>query len=131
MPKASETLLEIDLNALKRNYKYLNAQLQPGTKMMAVVKAFAYGSDSIAVARKLVDLGIDYFAVAYAGEGETLRNANIPTPVLVLHPLPGSFHTIVNRCLEPSIYSAKMLEEFISYAEEHNQTDYPDRKSVV
>src|SRR5690606_36488870 len=73
----------------------------------------------------LVELGADYFAVAYANEGETLRNAKIETPILVLHPLPINFEVIVNRCLEPSIYSRKMLEEFITYAEEKKQTNYP------
>lgn len=125
MPKATETLLEIDLNALDNNYKYLTSKLKPETKVLAVVKAFAYGSDSVVIAKELVELGVDYFAVAYANEGETLRNANIETPILVLHPLPVNFEIILNRCLEPSIYSRKMLEDFIAFAEEKNQTNYP------
>lgn len=125
MPKARETLLEIDLNALDNNYRYLTSKLKPGTKIMAVVKAFAYGSDSVVVAKELVQLGIDYFAVAYANEGETLRNASIETPILVLHPLPVNFGQIVNRCLEPSIYSRKTLVEFIAFAENNNQRHYP------
>src|SRR5690606_11519447 len=125
MPKARETLLEIDLNALDTNYRYLTSKLKPGTKVLAVVKAFAYGSDSVVIAKELAELGIDYFAVAYANEGETLRNAKIETPILVLHPLPVNFEVIVNRCLEPSIYSRKTLEEFIAFAEEKKQTNYP------
>lgn len=125
MPKASETLLEIDLNALDNNYRYLKSKIDPDIKMLAVVKAFGYGSDSVAVAQELVELGIDYFAVAYAAEGETLRNANIEAPILVLHPLPISFELMVNRCLEPSIYSPKMLVEFIAFCEQNNQTAYP------
>src|SRR5690606_25488786 len=125
MPKATETLLEIDLNALDNNYKYITSKIKPGTKVLGVVKAFGYGSDSVAIARELVELGADYFAVAYANEGETLRNAKIETPILVLHPLPINFEVIVNRCLEPSIYSRKMLDEFITYAEEKKQTNYP------
>ena len=125
MPKATETILEIDLNALDNNYQYLSSKIKSGTKVLAVVKAFAYGSDSVAIAKELAELGADYFAVAYANEGETLRNAKIETPILVLHPLPINFEVIVNRCLEPSIYSRKMLEEFITYAEEKKQTNYP------
>ncbi len=125
MPKATETLLEIDLNALDNNYKYLTSKLMPDTKVLAVVKAFAYGSDSVVIAKELVDLGVDYFAVAYANEGETLRNSQIETPILVLHPLPVNFEVILNRCLEPSIYSRKMLKEFIAFAEEKKQTNYP------
>lgn len=125
MPKATETLLEIDLNALDANYKYITSKLKPQTKVLAVVKAFGYGSDSVAVATELADLGVNYFAVAYTNEGETLRNAAIETPILVLHPLPINFEAIVNRCLEPSIYSRKTLEEFIAFAEEKKQTNYP------
>ncbi len=125
MPKATETILEIDLNALDNNYKYLTSKLKPETKILAVVKAFGYGSDSVVIAKELVDLGVNYFAVAYTGEGETLRNATIETPILVLHPLPINFEIILNRCLEPSIYSRKMLEEFIAFSEENKQTNYP------
>lgn len=125
MPKARETLLEIDLNALDNNYKYLTSKIKPGTKVLGVVKAFGYGSDSVVIAKELVELGADYFAVAYANEGETLRNAAIETPILVLHPLPINFEVIVNRCLEPSIYSRKTLLEFIAFAEEKKQTNYP------
>ena len=125
MPKATETLLEIDLNALDNNYKYLTSKLKPNTKVLAVVKAFAYGSDSVVIAKELVVLGVDYFAVAYANEGETLRNASVETPILVLHPLPINFELIVDRCLEPSIYSRKTLKEFVAFAEEKKQKDYP------
>jgi alanine racemase len=125
MPKATDTLLEIDLNALDNNYKYITSKITPKTKMLAVVKAFAYGSDAVSVAKELVALGVDYFAVAYTNEGETIRNATIETPILVLHPLPVNFDIIINRCLEPSIYSRKTLTEFIAFAEANSQTNYP------
>tara|TARA_R110002072_G_scaffold22615_1_gene79336 strand:+ start:167044 stop:168153 length:1110 start_codon:yes stop_codon:yes gene_type:complete len=125
MPRAFETTLEIDLNALGHNYRYLTKNLKPETKVLAVVKAYAYGSDPVAVSEELVKLGVHYFAVAYSAEGEVLRDAKIETPILVLHPLPGNFDVILNRCLEPSIYSLKMLREFIAFAEEKKQTNYP------
>jgi len=125
MSKATETLLEIDLNALDNNYKYITSKIKSGTKFMAVVKAYGYGSDSVAIAKELIILGVDYFAVAYANEGEALRDAEIESPILVLHPLPVNFEVIVNRCLEPSIYSLRMLKEFIAYAEEVKQHNYP------
>lgn len=125
MPKAKETVLEIDLGALTHNFNYLKSKLQPNTKFLAVVKAFAYGSDSVAVAKHLQSLEVDYFAVAYASEGVVLRDAGITKPILVLHPLPISFEVIIERCLEPSLYNAKVLKEFIATAEAHNQTNYP------
>ncbi|PKA82985.1 alanine racemase [Ulvibacter sp. MAR_2010_11] len=125
MPKATETLLEIDLNALRHNYNYLSSKVDKNTKMLAVVKAFGYGSESVAIANELATLGVAYFGVAYAGEGETLRNAGIETPILVLHPLPVNFDLIVNRCMEPSVYSHKILKDFINYAESQKQHNYP------
>ena len=64
MPKAQETVLEINLGALSHNFNYLKSKLKPNTKFLAVVKAFAYGSDAIRIAKHLEDLGVDYFAVA-------------------------------------------------------------------
>lgn len=125
MPKAQETVLEIDLSALTHNFNYLKSKLQPKTKFLAVVKAFAYGSDSVEIAKHLQKLNVDYFAVAYTKEGVALRNAGITTPILVLHPQPINFKTIIDKCLEPSIYSAKVLNEFINVSEEQSQTNYP------
>jgi alanine racemase len=90
-----------------------------------VVKAFGYGSDAIEVARELVALGVDYFAVAYANEGAVLREAGIQTPILVLHPLPTNFEVILIKCLEPGIYSQKILKSFVAFAEKSGQKDYP------
>ncbi|MEX2349927.1 MAG: alanine racemase [Flavobacteriaceae bacterium] len=125
MPKATETTLEINLSALAHNYRYLTSKLQKDTKFMAVIKAFAYGSDSVMMANKLAALGADYFAVAYASEGVALRDGGVTTPVLVLHPQTVNFDKIVNRCLEPGIYSPLMLERFIAFAEAENLTNYP------
>ena len=125
MPKTTDTILEIDLNALDNNFRYLTSKISSETKFLAVVKAFAYGSDSIAIAKELEALNVDYFAVAYTAEGVVLRNAQIKSPILVLHPVPVNFDETVDRCLEPSIYSKKILKEFIAVAEEKNQNDYP------
>ena len=85
MPKAKETVLEIDLSALTHNFNYLKSKLQPQTKFLAVVKAFAYGSDAVEIAKHLQKLNVDYFAVAYVNEGVVLRDAGITAPILVLH----------------------------------------------
>lgn len=125
MSKATETVLEIDLRALEHNYRYLKGRLKPETRFLGVVKAFAYGSDSVIIAKKLEAMGADYLAVAYVKEGVVLRDAGIRTPILVLHPLPVSFDEMIERCLEPSLYSSKILSEFLQAAEKQGQTDYP------
>lgn len=125
MPEAKETVLEIDLNALKHNYEFIKSKLNKKTKILAVVKAFAYGSDANVIANYLQNLDVDYFAVAYISEGVALRDAGIKTPILVLHPQAINFKTLIERCLEPSLYSAKILNEFITIASEEKQNNYP------
>ena len=58
-------------------------------------------------------------------EGVALRDAGIKTPILVLHPQPISFETLIESCLEPSLYSPKILAEFISVAKRLGQKNYP------
>jgi len=125
MPKAQETVLEIDLKAIKHNFNFLKSKLKDNTRFLAVVKAFGYGSDAIEVAKYLQNLGTDYFAVAYANEGVELRKAGITKPILVLHPLPSNFKAIIDNCLEPNLYNAKVLNEFIEVASSEKQKDYP------
>ncbi len=125
MPKTQETVLEIDLSALTHNFKYLKSKLQKNTKFLAVVKAFAYGNDAEKIAQFLENLDVDYFAVAYTHEGVALRDAGVTKPILVLHPLPLGFSDIIERCLEPSIYNTKVLQEFMKVASDKNQNNYP------
>jgi len=125
MPKAQETILEIDLKALRHNFEYLKSRVQKGTKMMGVVKAFAYGSDANEISLFLQDLNIDYFAVAYVHEGMALRNAGVTKPILVLHPQAINFKQLIDYCLEPSLYNVKIFNEFIAIASQENQTKYP------
>jgi len=119
------TRLEIDLHSLRHNYSYLRNKVAPSVKVMAVVKAFGYGSDAPDVAQELVSLGVDYFAVAYVSEGVVLRNAGITTPILVLHPQADTFDQLMENCLEPSIYSVRMMELFTAFAKEKGQENYP------
>lgn len=125
MDNIGETTLEINLSALAHNYNFLQSKIASKTKFLAVVKAFAYGSDMVAIAKKMEGLGVDYFAVAYTKEGVLLRDAGITLPILVLHPQPLNFKTLIDRCLEPNLYSPKVLRLFLSVAKELKQTDYP------
>ena len=125
MPKTTETVLEIDLTALGKNYHYLKSRIKDTTKLLGVVKAFAYGSDAVIIAKELEALGVDYLAVAYVNEGVILRDVGIKTPILVLHPQPENFETLIDRCLEPSLYNESVLKQFIKIASEKKQLNYP------
>ena len=123
--KAEETILEIDLKALVHNYQFLRSKIKPETKFMAVVKAYGYGSDAQEVALCLQQNDVDYFAVAYVSEGISLRTAGITKPILVLHPQKVHFKSLIEKNLEPSIYSKTILSEFILTAQEMGVKDYP------
>ena len=78
-------------------------------KIMAMVKASAYGNGSDEVARLLEYNHADYLAVAYADEGVELRQAGIRLPIMVMNPEEGSFDALRRYDLEPEIYSLRLL----------------------
>ncbi len=109
--KAHETVLEINLNSLINNLNYYRNKLQkPGTKIMAMVKAFSYGSGSFEIANSLQFHHVDYLTVAYSDEGVELRKAGINTPIMVMNPDWQSFDSIIKYNLEPEIYSFRILD---------------------
>lgn len=111
--KFHETVLEIDLNALIHNLNYFRSQLNHGTKIMAMVKAFSYGSGSFEIANALQFHHVDYLAVAYADEGIELRKAGISLPIMVMNPEISAIDSIIKFNLEPEIYNFKTLSQFI------------------
>lgn len=68
-----ETVLEINLNCIRHNFYHYKRKVSPGTKVMVMVKAFAYGSGSAEIANYLQHIGADYLSVAYPDEGCTLE----------------------------------------------------------
>lgn len=118
------TVLEIEGSAIIHNLNYFKKKLDPGTKILAVVKAFGYGSDGVQVASLLKDK-VDYFAVAYSDEGVALRKANIKTPILVLHPQLQNIGQIVQYQLEPSLYNFKLLNAFFNFSNTHTLKEFP------
>jgi len=108
--KVHGTVLEVNLDALVHNLNYYRAKLQPQTKIMVMVKAFAYGSGSYEIANILQFHGVDYLAVAYTDEGVQLRENGISLPIMVMNPSPDSFAKIQQYHLEPEIYSLEILQ---------------------
>ncbi|MGX5818515.1 bifunctional UDP-N-acetylmuramoyl-tripeptide:D-alanyl-D-alanine ligase/alanine racemase [Chitinophaga lutea] len=123
--KAHQTILEINLSAIAHNVKVYQGLLRAGTKLMAMVKAFAYGSGSYEIASLLQFHGVDYLAVAYADEGVELRRAGITLPIMVMNPEPSTFEAILQWNLEPELYSLHILEQFEEVVRYANKTAYP------
>ncbi|HEY3390043.1 MAG TPA: Mur ligase family protein, partial [Prolixibacteraceae bacterium] len=109
--KAHQTVMEIDLDAMVYNLNFYREKLSPATKVMAMVKAFSYGTGSVEVAKALQFRRIDYLAVAIADEGIELRNNGIEVPILVMNPEEHSFDAMIENRLEPNIYSFELLQK--------------------
>jgi len=123
--KVHETILEINLNAIVDNLNYFRAKLKPETKMVCMVKAFAYGAGSYEVAKTLQDHRVDYLAVAVADEGSDLRKAGITGSIIIMNPEMSAFKTMFDYKLEPEVYSFQLLEALIKEAEKQGITNFP------
>ena len=123
--KAHQTVLEINLSAIAHNLKEYQKKLQPSTKVMAMVKAFAYGSGGAEIAGILQYHKADYLGVAYADEGVELRRAGITLPIMVMNPDENAFEKITDFRLEPELYSFALLQSFDQYLRQEGLQQYP------
>jgi len=123
--KTHQTVQEINLTALTHNLKTYQQQLKPGVKLMAMVKAFSYGSGSFEIANLLEFQKVDYLAVAYADEGVELRKAGISLPIMVMNAEESSFDMLLQYNLEPELYSFGILNAFENYLQRSGTNNYP------
>ncbi len=148
--KTHKTVLEVNLDALAHNLSVFRNLLREAhskdkvqeaqdtvqhslPKLMAMVKASAYGSGSDEVAHLLEQRGMDYLAVAYADEGVQLRKAGIKLPIMVMNPEVASFDAIQRFGLEPEIYSLSILDDFVKYVEntvEERNSDAFEKREI-
>ena len=119
------TQLHLDLKKLTHNYTTLKGRLKATTKIMAVVKADAYGLGAIALSKHLISLGTDWLAVAYAQEGVTLRKAGIDCPIVVFYPQFERIDSIINNNLEPALFSTAFIEAFATALKQKKRMNYP------
>ncbi|WP_413378617.1 alanine racemase [Paenibacillus taichungensis] len=82
-----DTWAEIDLTQIRENVIEIRKFLPRSTKLMAVVKANAYGHGDIETAKEAVEAGADYLACAFIEEAIRLRNAGLRQPILILTPI--------------------------------------------
>ncbi|MCX6294309.1 MAG: bifunctional UDP-N-acetylmuramoyl-tripeptide:D-alanyl-D-alanine ligase/alanine racemase [Sphingobacteriales bacterium] len=123
--KSHDTVLEINLNAIRNNLKMYKNRLNPGVKMMAMVKAFSYGTGTFEIANLLQHEGVDYLAVAYTDEGVELRRAGVKLPIMVMNTNSVEFDKLVEFNLEPELYSFSILRLFKEYLEIRKVQAFP------
>lgn len=97
---------EIDLDALAENFEHIKGLLRPQTKVLAVVKANAYGHGAVACAKTLLAAGADYLGVATLDEAMQLRRVGIAAPILILgYTAPEEAECLVREHITPTVYS--------------------------
>jgi alanine racemase len=123
--KTHETVLDVDLTAIRHNLNFYRSMLKPETKIMVMVKAFGYGNGSVEIAKLLAHENVNYLGVAFADEGIALRKSGIKIPVIVMNPETSAFEAMIAYDLEPEIYSVRELNIFLKVAREKNCYNYP------
>ena len=119
------TTLEVDLAAMKKNLNYFRRHMPHQHPVVAMVKAWGYGTGDVDVARMLQHEGVSYLAVAFADEGVTLRSKGITMPIVVLNADHDSFDVMISHDLEPEIYSFQSLDEFRRAVHRAGREHYP------
>ncbi|HYX06604.1 MAG TPA: bifunctional UDP-N-acetylmuramoyl-tripeptide:D-alanyl-D-alanine ligase/alanine racemase [Bacteroidales bacterium] len=123
--KTHNTVLEINLDSLIHNLNSYRSLLNNGTRVMAMVKAFSYGSGTWEIANILQHQKVDYLGVAFADEGMELRRAGIRLPMMVMNPEETGFDQMIEHELEPEIYSFRVLKKWAEELNSRGISDYP------
>jgi len=112
----------IDLDAIYENVVNAKKLTKPGTKLMAIIKADAYGHGAVEVARTLDDVA-DAYGVAILEEGIELRQAGIDKPVLILGYTPMALYpAMIKHDIATAVFTWKMAQEISQTAEALGRT---------
>jgi alanine racemase len=116
------TAVFVDLDALTHNYREAKRRAE-GRKILAVVKAEAYGHGAVEVSRHLLGLGVDMLGVALVEEGRDLREAGITTPILIMGALfPEQAEAVVAAGLTPVVFTRSVAKRMSAAAKKSGTT---------
>ena len=114
------TWIEIDLAAIAHNLKDIKRKVGNDIKILAIVKADAYGHGAVKVSQTLVDNGVDMLGVAFPEEGIELRESNINIPILVLNPvLSEQIEDVLKYSLGVTVCNLDIAERLSKTAKRH------------
>jgi len=108
------TSLTVDMESLLHNWNTMKSLLQPDVKKLIMIKAAAYGTGLVDIARFFEEHKADYLGVAYANEGILLREKGIQMPILMLNANPMVWEMMLSHQLEPVIHSVEQLRQYSS-----------------
>ena len=110
-PNFRPTVAVIDLAKLVKNFHIIKSLCSDETKVMAVVKANAYGHGAVECSKALETAGADWFGVAIVEEGIELRNAGISKPILCLGGIwPGDEGRVIREKITPVVLNLEMAK---------------------
>lgn len=116
------TWIEVDLNAIKHNLEAVKSKVGSGTKILAIVKADAYGHGAVKVSQTLEQNGTNMLGVAFPGEGIELRNNNITIPILILNPvLSEQIEDVIQHSLDVTVNSLDIANEISITAKKYHR----------
>ena len=114
MPHAAAehpTWAEINLSALRNNLEWVQGKLSRPTRILAVVKADAYGHGAVGVAGALTKIGVDYFGVAHVREGEILRSSGVECSILILsETMPELVFRVARGRFSQTVYTESFID---------------------
>ena len=116
MSKYYRMRADINLTAIRKNIETMRSYIPEGKKLLAVVKANAYGHGAIEVSKALTDL-VDYYGVAFVDEAVELRKAGIDKPILILgHTDESLFDVLIDYDITQTIYSYEQAKRMSDVA---------------
>ena len=120
--KLSRAWAEIHLDRFRNNLSAIKSYVGKDTKVMAVIKADAYGCGVNEISRAAVENGADYLAVACLDEAKQIRRNGIDLPILILGATPlECVEDLFQYNIIPAVFERKLPEAISRYAKEHNQ----------
>lgn len=113
---------EIDLAAFERNLKGIQSALPDHTRYVAVVKADAYGHGLPQMVRRLMQSGVDCFAVANVNEAAEIRHLGAGWPILLMSPvLPEEMKALISHDLIATVSTEEECRRLNQLGEQHRQ----------
>ncbi len=116
------TWIEVDLNAIEHNLKAIKSMVGSGIKILAIVKADAYGHGAVKVSQTLEQNGIDMLGVAFPMEGIELRQSNTNIPILILNPiLSEQIEDVIKHSLRVTVNNLDIANEISIIAKRYHR----------
>ncbi|WP_026563210.1 alanine racemase [Bacillus sp. UNC41MFS5] len=120
-----DTWAEVDLDCITANVASIKKQLPQEVKVIAVVKANAYGHGDVQVAKTALEAGAAYLAVAFMDEAIALRNKGITAPILVLGASrPEDIQVAAKFDITLTVFQKEWLEKALQYVKADDQISF-------